>query len=90
MSSGDKKFRSLDNDQEARRLVELRNKQLSDMNTNFDGAKKEGYKIGIERAIKKVLKNMPDMTVENIAELLEVEISQVEKVKNEQTNLKEN
>ena len=90
MESVDKKFKRFNDDEEARRLVELRNKQLSDMNTNLEGAKKEGYKIGTERAINNVLKNMPDMTVECIAELLEVDISQVERVKNEDANLKEN
>ena len=90
MGSGAEKFKSLNDEQEARRLVELRNKQLSDMNTNLEGAKREGYKIGTEIAIIKVLKNMPDMTVESIAELLEVDTSQVERVKNEQMNLKEN
>ena len=90
MGSIDEKFKSLNDDTEVRRLEELKNKHLSDINTNLESAKKEGYKIGTEIAIKKVLKNMPDMTVESIAELLEVDTSQVERVKNEQTNLKEN
>ncbi|MFD1032938.1 hypothetical protein [Metaplanococcus flavidus] len=94
MGSETEKFKRLDDDEETRRLVELRNKQLSDMNTNLEGAKKEGYRIGYrigtEIVIKKILKNMPDMTVESIAEILEVDIRQVERVKNEQTNLKEN
>lgn len=90
MGSGAENFKSFNDEQEARRLVELRNKHLSDINTNLEGAKKEGYKIGTEIAIKKLLKNMPDMTEESIAELLEVDTSQVERVKNEQTNLKEN
>lgn len=90
MASVDEEFKSLNDDEENQRLVELRNKHLSDMNTNLEGAKKEGYKIGMEIVIKKVLKNMPDMTVESIANMLEVDISQVERLKNEQTNLKEN
>lgn len=90
MGSGAEKFKSFNDEQEARRLVELRNKHLSDINTNLEGAKKEGYEIGTEIAIKKLSKNMPDMSVESITELLEVDTSQVERVKNEQTNLKEN
>ena len=90
MGSVDEEFKRLNENEEARRLVELRNKQLSDMKTNLEGAKEEGFKIGTERAIKNILKNMQDMTVESIAELLEVDINQVERVKNEQTNLKEN
>lgn len=90
MGSIDKVFKRLNDDQEACRLVELRDKQLSDMNTNLEGAKKEGCKIGTETAIKNVLKKMPDMTVESIAEMLEVDINQVERVKNEQINREEN
>ncbi|TWT00150.1 hypothetical protein [Planomicrobium sp. CPCC 101079] len=90
MERGIEKFKRLNDKQETRRLVELGNKQLSDMKTNLAGAKEEGYKIGIERAIKNMLKNKPDMPVESIAELLEVDISQVERLKNERTNLKEN
>lgn len=90
MGSGAEKFKSFNDEQEAHRLVELRNKQLSDMNTNLEGTKQEGYKIATEKAIINIFNKMPDITVESIAELLEVDISQVEKLKNEQTNLKEN
>lgn len=90
MGNGAEKFKRLSDDEEECRLVELQNKQLSDINTNLQGAKKEGYKIGTEMAIKNVLKNMPDMAVKSIAELLEVDISQVERVKNEKANLEEN
>lgn len=90
MGDGEEKFKSLNYKKEALRLVELQNKQLSDMRTNLAGAKEEGFKISTDRAIKNVLKKMPDITVESIAELLEVDTKQVERVKNEQTNLKEN
>lgn len=90
MGSGAEKFRNLNDEQEARRLVELRNKLLSDMQTNLTGAKEEGIKISTDRAIKNILFKMPHMTVESIAELLEIDTSQVERAKNEQTNLKEN
>ncbi|UJF27954.1 hypothetical protein [Planococcus sp. 107-1] len=90
MGSIDEKFKSLNDDKEKLRLTELKNKHLSDINTNLEGAKKEGYKIATEKAIINIFNKMPDMTVESIAELLEVDINQVERVKNEQTNLKEN
>lgn len=90
MGNADARFSKLNDDKEVRRLEELQNKYLSDMNTNLEGAKKEGYKIGTEMAIKNVLKNMPGMTVKSIAELLEVDISEVERVKNEKANLEEN
>ena len=90
MESEAQKFKRLNDEEETQRLFELRNKQLSDMNTNLERAKEEGIKISTDRAIKNILSKRLDMTVENIAELLEVDISQVERLKNEQTNLKEN
>lgn len=90
MESEAQKFKRLNDEEETHRLFELRNKQLSDMNTNLEGVKVEGIKISTDRAIKNLLSKRPDMTTESIGELLEVDISQVERLKNEKTNLKEN
>ncbi|MEH7249272.1 hypothetical protein V7114_21150 [Neobacillus niacini] len=47
----------------------------------LEGAKKEGYQKGVEYVISKILKNKPDMLLDDIAQMVEVDVSLVQKVK---------
>lgn len=76
-------YKKLSQDEEIIRQVELRSKYLSDLNTNIEGAKREGYEEGIRMAIRNILKNKPEMQIEEIAELLEIDIEKVVAIKNE-------
>ncbi|NWQ40346.1 hypothetical protein MLOOGBEN_06485 [Bacillus sp. EB106-08-02-XG196] len=49
----------------------------------MEGGKKEGYQKGVEYVISKILKNKKDMSLDDIAHMVEVDVSFVQKVKTE-------
>lgn len=70
-------------DQEAKRQIELKNKYLADLQTNLSGSRKEGFKEGKESVLKMIIKNRPEMSSESIAEMLEIDIDQVNRCREE-------
>ncbi|MGI2329324.1 hypothetical protein [Planococcus sp. YIM B11945] len=70
-------------DQEAKRHIELKNKYLADLETNLAGSRKEGFKEGKESVLKTIIKNRPEMSSESIAEMLEIDIDQVKRCREE-------
>lgn len=79
ISQADQKLRRLSDDEETIRMYQLREKALSDMKTQISGAKEEAT---IDN-IRKILKNKPSMSVQDIADMLEVDIELVKRVAKE-------
>jgi predicted transposase/invertase (TIGR01784 family) len=79
IANAESKLRRLSEDEETRRLYELREKYLSDLNTNLTGARRDEREL----IAKNLLKRFPSMSVNDVSETTGLPIQRVMEIEKE-------